>query len=111
MKKIILLVILTLSITTAAFASETPPIGGFNNGLGYVDQMKHNLNQGFDEITSSPKRIKPSYEETEITTWQLPGSDKGQGFLLSIINVSDSVVRGMWRILVSPFPVIQKAQP
>ncbi len=118
MKKILsalLLMIVAMPYTAAAEEASAPlVIGGFNNGLGYTEQMKENWDRGTKEIADSPQRIDPSFKEEEITKLGvpfLPQADWGEGVILAIINVGDSLCRGTWRILVAPFPVLQKVQP
>lgn len=80
-------------------------------GLGYDAQMKANWEKGIQEIKDSPQQIAPSFKEQEHTKLNVKVADKAFGCILALVNVSASVAKGVWRILVAPLPVIQKIQP
>ena len=121
MNKILeMLLILLLVCPAASYAQDTPPaepkqiIGGFGNGLGYGAQMQENWKRGTKEIADAPNQIEPSFKEQEHTKLGVPGFPPADGLwaiFLTAANVGDSLCRGVWRILVSPFPIIQKVQP
>ncbi len=105
---VLIVFFMTFSVVSLSIAA---PVGDFGNGLGYVDQLEKNLEEGTEQILKSPERIEPTYAESKHTTWELPAADHLQSFFLSIINVADSTCRGLWKVLTAPIPIAQKAQP
>ena len=79
--------------------------------LSYSEQFRRNIERGRKEILEATKQIDPSFVEEKHTKVGVPGGDLFFSSLLAVVNVTDSVFRGAWRILIAPFPIIQKIQP
>lgn len=115
MKKIIwVLLLMILAVPYTVFAqdaeqSKEPWV--WTNGLGYGPQYLQNIERGSNEIVQAPSRIEPSTKEYEHTKTGVPGLDQFFTGVLMLTNVTDSMCRGAWRLIVAPFPIVQKIQP
>lgn len=113
MKKTLVIMLAALTISPVSLWAQGK-VGEFGNGLGYQAQMSQNINRGSKEIVESPKQIAPSFKEEEHTKLAVPGMpfwDGMMGCVVALVNVADSIGRGVWRIAVSPIPFVQKVQP